>query len=145
MSERAGEASSSKHFRKSILNKPKCRIRMLPMSSSYLVVPVIPGCTCSTEEQLDFIHEVVSRTSLSITDVFLIVCRLAGFTGDLSAMTAPPFILSPTSLTEFPGAIRGLSCIDRSDWVFQLIGVSVPSCLLRLPMARRSKLDHWLS
>ncbi|OJA15017.1 hypothetical protein AZE42_08706 [Rhizopogon vesiculosus] len=27
---------------------------------------------------------------------------LAGFTGDLSAMTAPPFILSPTSLTEFP-------------------------------------------
>jgi hypothetical protein len=68
MSERAGEASSSKHFRKSILNKPKCRIRMLPMSSSYLVVPVIPGCTCSTEEQLDFIHEVVSHTSLSISD-----------------------------------------------------------------------------
>ncbi|KAI6120336.1 hypothetical protein EDD16DRAFT_1577501 [Pisolithus croceorrhizus] len=27
---------------------------------------------------------------------------LAGFTGDLSSMTAPPFILSPTSLTEFP-------------------------------------------
>ncbi|KAF8438560.1 hypothetical protein L210DRAFT_3612871 [Boletus edulis BED1] len=27
---------------------------------------------------------------------------LAGFTGDLSSLTAPPFILSPTSLTEFP-------------------------------------------
>ena len=27
---------------------------------------------------------------------------LASMTGDLSSMTAPPFILSPTSLTEFP-------------------------------------------
>ncbi|KAH7924351.1 Oxysterol-binding protein [Leucogyrophana mollusca] len=27
---------------------------------------------------------------------------LASFSGDLSSMTAPPFILSPTSLTEFP-------------------------------------------
>ncbi|KAG1744404.1 hypothetical protein EDB19DRAFT_1590031, partial [Suillus lakei] len=34
---------------------------------------------------------------------------LAGFMGDLSAMTAPPFILSPTSLTEFPDATRGLT------------------------------------
>ncbi|KIY62134.1 Oxysterol-binding protein [Cylindrobasidium torrendii FP15055 ss-10] len=30
------------------------------------------------------------------------VKSLAGFSGDLSSMTAPPFILSPTSLTEFP-------------------------------------------
>lgn len=27
-------------------------------------------------------------------------------TGDLSSMTAPPFILSPVSLTEFPGEFR---------------------------------------
>ncbi|KAH7909302.1 hypothetical protein BJ138DRAFT_238749 [Hygrophoropsis aurantiaca] len=30
------------------------------------------------------------------------VKSLASFSGDLSSMTAPPFILSPTSLTEFP-------------------------------------------
>ena len=29
--------------------------------------------------------------------------RIASFSGDLSSLTAPPFILSPTSLTEFPG------------------------------------------
>ncbi|KAJ3490019.1 hypothetical protein NLJ89_g11473 [Agrocybe chaxingu] len=29
---------------------------------------------------------------------------IASFSGDLSSLTAPPFILSPTSLTEFPGA-----------------------------------------
>jgi hypothetical protein len=29
-------------------------------------------------------------------------------TGDLSSMTAPPFILSPVSLTEFPGEQRFL-------------------------------------
>jgi hypothetical protein len=28
---------------------------------------------------------------------------ISGFSGDLSSMTAPPFILSPVSLTEFPG------------------------------------------
>ena len=28
---------------------------------------------------------------------------IASFSGDLSSLTAPPFILSPTSLTEFPG------------------------------------------
>jgi hypothetical protein len=27
---------------------------------------------------------------------------IASFSGDLSSLTAPPFILSPTSLTEFP-------------------------------------------
>jgi hypothetical protein len=30
---------------------------------------------------------------------------LASMTGDLSSMTAPPFILSPVSLTEFPGKV----------------------------------------
>lgn len=32
----------------------------------------------------------------------LSIQSLASMTGDLSSMTAPPFILSPTSLTEFP-------------------------------------------
>lgn len=35
--------------------------------------------------------------------------RLASFAGDLSSLTAPPFILSPTSLTEFPGTKHSLS------------------------------------
>ncbi|KAG8681642.1 Oxysterol binding protein [Ceratobasidium sp. 395] len=35
------------------------------------------------------------------------VKSLASFSGDLSSMTAPPFILSPVSLTEFPGKSGG--------------------------------------
>lgn len=31
------------------------------------------------------------------------MARIASFSGDLSSLTAPPFILSPISLTEFPG------------------------------------------
>ena len=31
--------------------------------------------------------------------------RIVSFSGDLSSLTAPPFILSPTSLTEFPGEL----------------------------------------
>ncbi len=36
---------------------------------------------------------------------FFFIKSLASMTGDLSSMTAPPFILSPTSLTEFPGSL----------------------------------------
>lgn len=37
---------------------------------------------------------------------------LASFSGDLSSMTAPPFILSPVSLTEFPGTVSNYASID---------------------------------
>lgn len=36
--------------------------------------------------------------------------RIASFSGDLSSLTAPPFILSPVSLTEFPGKLVHYPC-----------------------------------
>jgi hypothetical protein len=33
----------------------------------------------------------------------LLADSIAAMSGDLSSMTAPPFILSPVSLTEYPG------------------------------------------
>ena len=74
---------------------------------------------------------------------FVVPLRLAGFTGDLSAMTAPPFILSPTSLTEFPGAIRRLSNISEMTIVcFKLTGASLREevCLLLHDPQAHSKL-----
>ena len=39
-----------------------------------------------------------------MTLLTVFIGSIASFSGDLSSMTAPPFILSPVSLTEFPGA-----------------------------------------
>jgi hypothetical protein len=54
---------------------------------------------------MEFFHQGMHASS-AITGAFLDDSRytqsLASMTGDLSSMTAPPFILSPTSLTEFP-------------------------------------------
>jgi len=63
---------------------------------------------------LDLIPEIVRLNYLLISpnqhQLTLRLClfywtliRIASFSGDLSSLTAPPFILSPTSLTEFPG------------------------------------------
>ena len=40
-----------------------------------------------------------------MTLLTVFIGSIASFSGDLSSMTAPPFILSPVSLTEFPGAL----------------------------------------
>ena len=65
------------------------------------------GRTRSTEEQLDLVSEVVSLLHSSRSTACwqnnVRMCRIASFSGDLSSLTAPPFILSPVSLTEFPG------------------------------------------
>ena len=42
---------------------------------------------------------------LTIYIALALACpSIASVSGDLSSLTAPPFILSPISLTEFPGA-----------------------------------------
>lgn len=56
----------------------------------------------------DFVRQVVSvlyldRVATSELSYEYCIYSLASFSGDLSSMTAPPFILSPVSLTEFPG------------------------------------------
>jgi len=82
------------------------------------IVCTTPGRTSSPEKQLDIVLEIVSLFPLSSAVLWfcryirgannLLVWwmgryRIASFSGDLSSMTAPPFILSPVSLTEFPG------------------------------------------
>lgn len=52
-----------------------------------------------------FLHQgegSLHSVTLDILVNSLSIQSLASMTGDLSSMTAPPFILSPTSLTEFP-------------------------------------------
>ncbi|KAH0833979.1 hypothetical protein J3R83DRAFT_11197 [Lanmaoa asiatica] len=63
----------------------------------------VPGITKLTDRE-SLQEEGRARSAEGQLDVFseIVGQNLAGFTGDLSAMTAPPFILSPTSLTEFP-------------------------------------------
>jgi hypothetical protein len=55
---------------------------------------------------LDPIHQIVSSTHPlnNSFDSSSPLYSIATFSGDLSSLTAPPFILSPVSLTEFPGA-----------------------------------------
>ena len=64
------------------------------------------GGASVAEEQLGVLPQVVraplscARASADGAD------SIASVSGDLSSLTAPPFILSPISLTEFPGAWR---------------------------------------
>jgi len=55
-------------------------------------------------QQLELLSKVVRRPPSAATDRALAHRHnsIASFSGDLSSLTAPPFILSPVSLTEFP-------------------------------------------
>lgn len=57
-----------------------------------------------------------------LTPPFLMI-RIASFSGDLSSMTAPPFILSPVSLTEYPCEFpaRVLCKIQAPDGTFSCL------------------------
>ncbi len=55
-------------------------------------------------KQLVLVPQVVSDTRFPLPAPFsMAIFSIASVSGDLSSMTAPPFILSPVSLTEFPG------------------------------------------
>lgn len=56
--------------------------------------------TCAAEERVLLLHQGTS-TSLQISSPANIVQSIATFKGDLSSLTAPPFLLSPQSITEF--------------------------------------------
>jgi hypothetical protein len=71
------------------------------------------GCTSRPAQQLDVVSQIVS---------LIAICkhhlshnppsdRIASMSGDLSSMTAPPFILSPVSLTEYPGRFASPRCL----------------------------------
>ena len=59
--------------------------------------------------------------------------QLASFSGDLSSLTAPSFILSPTSLCEFSTYMG--ECVDA----FAAISVRYRSCMHRRTQAATSK------
>jgi len=68
------------------------------------------GRPCISARQLDFFSQIVSPILLIIPSNAISnllpsanYSSIASFSGDLSSLTAPPFILSPVSLTEFPG------------------------------------------
>ena len=70
---------------------------------------------------------------------------IASFSGDLSSLTAPPFILSPVSLTEFPGIYKSPWCIHYSHFSFKHIGANIQRSLLPLQMQPQERPGHWPS
>jgi TnpA family transposase len=59
----------------------------------------------SATKQLDGLYKSVSQINVGLCCAadLPISFSVASVSGDLSSLTAPPFILSPISLTEFPG------------------------------------------
>jgi hypothetical protein len=67
----------------------------------------VPYCRESPHLRNQLGHSSSNRaphTFLRLLNLLISLRSIANFSGDLSSLTAPPFILSPVSLTEFPGA-----------------------------------------
>ncbi|THH18219.1 hypothetical protein EW146_g2718 [Bondarzewia mesenterica] len=108
--EQVGEAStptSQPSFRVTCQSRSLCAAQQLD------VIPQIvsPFCPPPTPNPFPYVllreytnHTLSSSAPLLPSTGFFIpeMCSIASFSGDLSSMTAPPFILSPVSLTEFP-------------------------------------------
>jgi hypothetical protein len=87
--------------------------------------PLSTGSSRISEVNLGPVHQIVRIRSLRIVAHHRCALRsIASVSGDLSSLTAPPFILSPVSLTEFPGAP------DLSSRVKSLL-TPLPSLLVR--------------
>ena len=109
------------------------------------------GCTSSSARKLEFISQIVCifnnyMDSLLTPPLF----SIASFSGDLSSLTAPPFILSPTSLTEFPGkAFSTLFHHIRSMLIdilsIQLIGANAQTFSLPSRTPNPVKKEFWPS
>jgi hypothetical protein len=93
--------SSGEHAQDSILT-----VSFAPMAAALLWRHDGVGCPRVPEEQLGLVPQVV-RPLTFLSPPYRSHCAhthsIASVSGDLSSLTAPPFILSPISLTEFPG------------------------------------------
>ena len=83
------------------------------VSSKSFNLPLVPhhhftGCPRVPEINLDTVHQIVGLTP-PIHHHSQLLRSIASVSGDLSSLTAPPFILSPVSLTEFPGAPKSIT------------------------------------
>lgn len=86
---------------------PNKQERYIIIMRRFLKVYIFLGCPSCPARELDIIPQIVRLCAAPhcAPSNRTLPRSIASVSGDLSSLTAPPFILSPVSLTEFPGPL----------------------------------------